>query len=69
MVGILSPGDETWNKLPFYATHRVDEILIVDPEKRTVDWLVLTQGEYRLVEHSSLIDLGAAELAELIDWP
>lgn len=69
VVEIVSPGDETWNKLPFYATHQVDEILIVDPEKRTVHWLALTDGEYLPVEHSGLIDIGATELAELIDWP
>jgi Uma2 family endonuclease len=69
VVEIVSPGDETWDKLPFYATHQVDEILIVDPGERTVHWLALTEGEYRPVERSGLIDLGAAELAELIDWP
>jgi Putative restriction endonuclease len=69
VVEIVSRGDETWDKLPFYATHQVDEILIVDPGERTVHWLALAEGEYRPVEHSSLIDLGAAQLAELIDWP
>ncbi len=32
-VEVLSPGDETWNKLPFYADHQVDEVLIVDPDE------------------------------------
>ncbi len=66
---IRSPGDESWDKLPFYATHQVEELLIVDPDKRTVHWLALEQGEYRAVERSRLIDLGPAELAEQIDWP
>ncbi len=66
---IVSPGDETWEKLPFYAAHTVDELLIVDPSKRTVCWLGLTEGEYRDIERSRLIDLGPAELAKLIDWP
>ena len=30
-VEILSPGDDTWAKLPFYAQRDVDELLIVDP--------------------------------------
>lgn len=40
-IEVVSPGDESWEKLPFYAAHRVDEVLIVDPRKRTVDWLAL----------------------------
>ena len=69
IVEIVSPGDETLEKLPFYAKHHVDEVLIVDPEKRSVDWLALASGEYRPVEHSGLIELGSADLADRIDWP
>jgi Uma2 family endonuclease len=69
VVEIVSPGDETWEKLPFYAAHQVDELLIIDSGGRAVHWLALTDGEYRPVERSDLIDLGAAELAERIDWP
>jgi Uma2 family endonuclease len=69
VVEIVSPGDETWEKLPFYATHNVDEALIVDPQERSVSWLALEDGEYLPVEHSGLIDLGAQALAERLDWP
>jgi Uma2 family endonuclease len=69
VVEIVSPGDETWEKLSFYAAHQVDELLIVDPRARTAHWLALTDGDYRPVERSGLIDLGATELAERIDWP
>jgi len=69
VVGIVSPGDESWEKLPFYAAHDVDEVLIVDPAKRSVDWLGLHEGEYRSIERSGLVDLGAGELVERIDWP
>jgi hypothetical protein len=55
--------------LPFYATHDVDELLMIDPVKRTVDWVGLDGGEYRPIERSGLIDLGADQLAERIDWP
>jgi len=68
-VEIVSPGDETWQKLPFYAAHQVDEVLILDPAERTVHWLGLAGGEYRPIERSGLIDLGPNELAEQIDWP
>jgi len=69
VVEIVSPGDETWQKLPFYAAHEVDEVLILDPEERAVHWLALTGGEYRPVERSGVIDLGPQALGELIDWP
>ncbi|MHB1861182.1 MAG: Uma2 family endonuclease, partial [Solirubrobacteraceae bacterium] len=42
VVEIISPGDETMDKLPFYAAHDVDELLIVDPQTRSVQWLRLT---------------------------
>lgn len=69
VIEIVSPGDESWDKLPFYAVHGVDEVLIVDPATRKVDWLALTDGEYRPVERSDLIDLGPSALAKQIDWP
>ncbi len=69
VVEIVSPNDETWEKLPFYAAHHVDEVLIVDPQERAVAWLAFDEGEYKRIEHSDLIDLSARELAEQIDWP
>ncbi len=69
VVEILSPEDETWQKLPFFATHGVDEVLIVDPGERTVTWLALRDGDYEPVERSALIELGASELAAQINWP
>jgi Uma2 family endonuclease len=69
VIEIVSPGDESWKKLPFYAEHDVDEVLIVDPDERTVAWLALEQGEYHPIERSSLIQLGAGEFAGRIDWP
>lgn len=66
---ILSPDDETWEKLPFYAAHHVDEILIVDPDTHQLNWLALTANRYEPIEHSALIELGSAELGRQIDWP
>jgi Uma2 family endonuclease len=62
VLEIVSPGDETWNKLPFDAARQVDELLIVDPQKRTVDRLELEHGDYQP-------NLGPVRLAERIDWP
>ncbi|HWH12382.1 MAG TPA: Uma2 family endonuclease [Solirubrobacteraceae bacterium] len=69
VVEIVSPGDETWQKLPFYGAHDVDEVLIVDPTGRTVAWLGLRDSEYHALDRSGLVDLVPAELAERLDWP
>jgi Uma2 family endonuclease len=69
VIEIVSPGDETWEKLPFYAAHQVDELLIVDPQQQAVHWFALQAGEYHPVQRSGLIDLGPAELQGRIDWP
>ncbi len=69
VVEILSPEDESWQKLPFYAEHHVDEVLLVDPAERNVTWLSLRGGEYEPVQRSGLIELGPTELAAQLDWP
>ncbi len=71
VVEIVSPGDESREKLPFYAAHDVDEVLIVDPATRTCDWLALQAagGEYRPVQRSGLLDVAVSDLVEQIDWP
>lgn len=69
VVEILSPDDESWQKLPFYAEHHVDEVLLVDPAEHTVTWLALGKGEYQPVQRSRLIELGPTALAEQLDWP
>ena len=68
-VEVLSPGEQTWEKLPFYAAHAVDELLIVDPQQHSVDWLALADGSYEPIERSRLIDLSPAQLTQQIDWP
>ena len=69
VVEIVSPGDESWEKLPFYARQRVDEVLIVDPQECAVHWLALAAGTYEPTDRSALIDISAAHLAARIDWP
>jgi Uma2 family endonuclease len=69
VVEILSPDDETYEKLPFYAAHQVEEVLIVDPERRRVEWLALAGDRYQPVPRSSLIELGTRELEQSLDWP
>jgi Uma2 family endonuclease len=68
VVEIVSPNDETWLKLPFYAAHSVQEVLIVDPREHAVHWLALDHGEYHPVQRSGLIELGPQELAGQLGW-
>lgn len=75
VIEIVSPDDETWEKLPFYAAHEVDEVLIVDPDECKLHWLALVRSDaaagsaYEPIERSSLIELGPTDLAQQIDWP
>jgi hypothetical protein len=69
VVEIVSPDDEAWEKLAFYASHDVDEIVVVDPRTRTLTWLRLDAGEYRSVAFSRLLDIDVADIAAQIDWP
>jgi non-ribosomal peptide synthetase component E (peptide arylation enzyme) len=69
VVEVLSPDDESRQKLSFYAEHHVDEVLLVDPAERSVTWLALRDGAYEPVARSGLVDLGPTELAAQLDWP
>jgi Uma2 family endonuclease len=70
VIEVVSPGDETTKKLPFYAAHRVAELLIIELDERIVRWLSLgVDASYHDVAGSALIDLTGAELSAAIDWP
>jgi Uma2 family endonuclease len=43
-VEILSPGDETYDKIPFYASVGVRELLVVHPETRVFELFSLKRG-------------------------
>ncbi|MDE3133816.1 MAG: Uma2 family endonuclease [Acidobacteriota bacterium] len=68
VIEIRSPNDESWEKLPFYAAHGVDEVLIVEPESREVHWLQLKDGAYLATDTSTLIDLSGDRLAAALVW-
>ncbi len=69
VVEILSPYDETLDKLPHYAAHGVEELLIVDPTTRAVRWFSLRDRGYNEVAASTLLGISATGLAGAIDWP
>lgn len=68
VVEIVSPDDETWARLPFYAARGVDELVIVDPQQRTVVWLRLIGSDYRPLERS-MLGITSDELRSQLDWP
>lgn len=47
VVEIRSPGDETLEKMPFYASLRVPEVWIIDRDTRVPEVHVFVGGEYR----------------------
>jgi Uma2 family endonuclease len=69
VVESASPDDETWNKIDFYAAHLVDELLIVDPRKRSGTWLVLGTDGYTEQDSSRLLGVSSFDVAAQIDWP
>ena len=69
VIEVESPGDESWDKLGFYAAHRVQEVLIVSPDRRSVTWLRLEDGGYVDRGGSQVLDISSVELADLIEWP
>ena len=46
VIEIRSPGDETMEKMPFYAKLGVPETWIIDRDTRTPELYVLREGEY-----------------------
>ena len=69
VVEIVSPDDETWLKLDFYARHAVDEICVADPRGREVRWFVLNGATYEETGVSSVLSVRSADLEAAIDWP
>jgi Putative restriction endonuclease len=71
VVEVLSADDKTFEKFDFYAAHHVEEILVVDPDQRTIRVWVLDgpRGEYRESSDSALLQVAAVRLESMITWP
>lgn len=67
-VEVLSGREPADKKLGFCAAHRVDELVMIDPDQRTVLWLELHEGAYEPLQRPGVIGLRPAELADRIDW-
>lgn len=69
VVAILSPDDEARRKLTFYFDRGVEEVLLVDPDGCTVEWLVRGDDAFEPADGSTLLAITSAELEAAIDWP
>ena len=69
VVEVVSPGDESRRKFAFYHLRGVEEVLIVDPDARTVEWFVRASDAFVAADGSQILALSGAELADALDWP
>lgn len=69
VLEVLSPGDQTYAKLDFYAAHGVEELLVADPEERTVRCWHLADGGYLEHPGSALLGLTMDALVDQVRWP
>ncbi len=65
VIEIVSPGDETFDKLPHYEEFGVEEVIVVDPESRSVQIYRGTQQ----TDTSMVLGISAAWLTAQLDWP
>ncbi len=69
VVEIISPGDETRRKFDFYFEAGVEELLIIDPRRRTVEWFARGDSGFEAASGSALLGISAEELATELEWP
>ena len=65
VVEILSPGDETYRKLHWYASVGVAEVLVIEPTTRAVEVFANVDGRMVPVEPAAIECLGVR--AEMVD--
>lgn len=69
VLEVLSPDDQTFAKFDFYAAHGVEELLVADPDTRTVRCWHLQDAGYTEVDRSALLDLTMDTLITEVRWP
>ena len=68
VVEVVATDDEAHEKLPFYAAHGVEEVIVVEPASRTVGIRKFGDG-YEDVAVSGVLGLSADGLQSAIRWP
>jgi Uma2 family endonuclease len=69
VLEVVSPDDETYLKIDFYASHGVEELIVADPRLRTVRIWQLIDGALVETGQSDLLGMSATELTRAIVWP
>ncbi len=69
VVEVLSPHDETYEKLPFYAKRGVAEVIVADPEARAVGIWRVAESAFTETDRSQLLGVTAMDLKEGLQWP
>jgi Uma2 family endonuclease len=69
VVEVVSPDDETYLKIDFYASHGVEELIVADPELRAVRIWQLIEGALIETGQSELLGISVADLMRDIVWP
>jgi len=69
VVEILSPGDESYAKFGFYHRLGVEEVFIVDPLQRAVEWYSRADAGFERSGASRFLSVTEAGVAAEIDWP
>jgi Uma2 family endonuclease len=68
VIEFRSPGDETYEKLDWYATRGVPEIVVIHPSTRVIEMFRTVAGQLRVVDPNpdgsvGLVTLGGTRLA------
>lgn len=69
VVEIVSPGDETFDKFPFYAAHDVDEIIVADPDARTIRIFGRGVTGYAETGASRVLGVDSGTITSSVNWP
>jgi hypothetical protein len=64
---VSTSTDESVDKLPFYASRGVEEVLVFDPESRVVKIYCLSSRKFVEATRSNLLGADAAMLRDAID--
>jgi Uma2 family endonuclease len=66
VVEILSPGERSGEKLPFYARWGVSEYLEIDLGHRTVQLLSHSDDKWLAIERSQVVELSVDDVLALL---
>lgn len=69
VVEVVSPNDETYAKFDFYHRCGIEELLVIDPLRRAVEWYRRGADGFERTDRSALLELSETGLAAEIDWP